>query len=220
MKRIILCFVIGLSIALGNCSVFAASFTQEQYQLAEEMFETHMNYFLSEDAVTRYGIPLTAYKVGDRGRYGYSNPTEWGYLLQSYVAMAERGLLSNEGASERIKTSLATMRALQTTPGQNHNGLFYLFYKVTEPTGPDTGMDVFPYHDDQGGTMYKVSSIDNGLLYSSLRIVEGWSEKIGDPDLGGRASEISGAMSFREFLFTSGEKTYIAHTVDAKTGQI
>ena len=64
-----------------------------QFGILEQLFEIHMNYFLSGEVVPRSGIPCTAYKVGNRARFGYSNPTEWGYAMQAWIAAAERGLV-------------------------------------------------------------------------------------------------------------------------------
>ena len=64
--------------------------TPEQYDVLDEKFRVHMNYFLSPEVISAGGLPLTAYKVGDRARFGYSNPTEWGYFIQAWIAAAGR----------------------------------------------------------------------------------------------------------------------------------
>ena len=111
-------FILGI---LLISSVLAV--TSEQYNLMDEMFDTHINYFLNSNVVTSYGLPSTAFKVGDRGRYGYSNPTEWGYLLQAYIAASERGIITQNSAMNKINKSLSTMLTLQNTAGQNYKKL-------------------------------------------------------------------------------------------------
>ncbi|MFH0837194.1 MAG: right-handed parallel beta-helix repeat-containing protein [Candidatus Aenigmatarchaeota archaeon] len=186
--------------------------TLDQYLLLNNSFKTHMNYFLSSDAITSYGLPLTAYKVGDRARYGYSNPTEWGYTLQAWVAAAEKGIITKDSAMTRINNALNTMQLLQNNATQNYQNLFYPYYKVTNPSGND----IFPYHDNN----HEIPSIDNGLLYMSLLITEGWAKENNYSTTENNAKTIKDKMNFRTFLFTSGSNTYMAHTINADTSSL
>ena len=88
----------------------------EEYAMLDEMFRVHINYFLSPEAITTFGLPLTAYKVGNRARYNWSNPTEWGYALQAWIAAAERGNIAHDDAVNKLCTALTTMQALQQNP--------------------------------------------------------------------------------------------------------
>jgi len=183
----------------------------ELYNLLNSTFNVHMNYFLSTNAVTSYGIPLTAYKPGARARFGYSNPTEWGYLLEAYIAASERGIISSSIAAQKINVSLNTMMTLQNDGTQSYRNLFYPYYKVTQTAAP--GADVFPYHDADAN----IPSIDNGLLYMSLLIIEGWAKDKNNSEIETKARTIKDKMNFSIFLFTSANKLYMAHTINAGT---
>jgi len=185
----------------------------EEYNTLNEMFHVHINYFLSSDIITAFGLPMTAYKVGNRARFGYSNPTEWGYAMEAWIAASERGVISRKDAASRLKTALTTLDSLQRDPEQNYKGLFYPYYKMTDPKGRDLPM---PYHDPNPN----IPSGDNALLYASLIIVEGWAERIGDTELSTLARTIRERMAFRIFLNSHYGKLYLAHTLDAHTGEL
>ncbi|MFA5930885.1 MAG: GLUG motif-containing protein [archaeon] len=201
-----------LLLVLFSASTFAATLSTQQYNDLSAIMNTHFDYFLSSTAVTVYGMPVGAYKVGDRSRFGYSNPTEWGYLLQAYIAAAERGKITKSAALAKITTTLNTVKALQDTAGQNYNYLFYPYYKVTASYYP--GVDVFPYHDSSPD----IPSIDNGLFYQSLVIVDGWAIDNNYSALSTLSKSIYSRMKFDGFIFTQGTNKYAAHIINANTG--
>ncbi|MBK9052050.1 MAG: hypothetical protein IPL78_14410 [Chloroflexi bacterium] len=90
--------------------------TPEQYSILNEMLEVYQP-FLNPMVITSTGLPLTAYKVGDRARFGYSNPTEWGYALQAWIAAAERGIISESEAVNRITLAFSDDASFATKPG-------------------------------------------------------------------------------------------------------
>ena len=184
-----------------------------EYQLLEELLSTHLNLFLSDDLITSSGFPLTAYKVGDRARYGWSNPTEWGYAIQSWISAAERDIISEEEAAVKISTAVTTMRALQQDPNQNYHGMFYPFYTVVDANGSDLPM---PAHDANHG----IPSGDLALLYASLTVAEGWAILVGEDDLQSQIRTVMDAMDFRMFLVEDGDDLYLAHLIDADTGKL
>lgn len=183
--------------------------TSPQYSLLEELLNTHLNYFLSNDAITSSGFPLGAYKEGNRGRYNYSNPTEWGYAMLAWITAADRGEITLVAAASKIETALDTMIALQADPAQNYQYLFYPYYYVATPGGVDLAM---PYHDAN----VWIPSIDNGFLYTSLLITQGWADINGLSIIKSKSGSISSKMNFRVFLEPSGQ--YLAHLVNASTG--
>ena len=185
----------------------------EEYAVLDEMFRVHMNYFLSPEVITTFGFPMTAYKVENRARFGYSNPTEWGYAWQAWIAAAERGIIPEGETVSRLKGALATLEALQQNPEENYRGLPYPFYKMTTPDGEDLPA---PYHDPYP----EIPSGDNALLYASLVIIEGWGRKIGDKELWEQAERIRRRMNFRMFLRQKGTCLYLAHTLNAETGRL
>jgi len=198
--------------ATAEYAVTARPFlTEQQHALLEEMLNTHLNYFLSSDAITKSGLPLGGYKEGDRGRYNYSNPTEWGYALQAWVVAAERGVIQEAAAVTKIETALNTISALQNDPTQNYQNLFYPYYYVADRSGQD--LDV-PYHDGN----FQIPSIDNGFLTTSLLIVEGWAKSRGLSELQSKAQSISSKMNFRMFFKPS--ENLIYHVINATTGQL
>ncbi len=184
--------------------------TSEQYTLLDEMLKTHLNYFLSSDAMTSSGFPLGAYREGNRGQYNYSNPTEWGYAILAWIVAADRGIISVTNASSRIEKSLDTMIRLQNDPSQSYRSLFYPYYYVTTPAGVDL---TTPYHDAN----VFIPSIDNGFLYTSLLIAQGWANVNGLSTIETKALSISKKMNFRIFL--DARKEYLKHVVDATTGK-
>lgn len=185
----------------------------QQYAVLDEMFRVHLNYFLSSAVITSFGFPMTAYKVGNRARFGYSNPTEWGYVWQAWIAAAERDLITKEEAASKLKGALSTLEALQQDPNESYRGLPYPFYKMTAPDGKDLSA---PHRDPDPN----IPSGDNALLYASLLIVEGWGRRVKDQELWELAKRIRERMSFRMFLRQSGSCLYLAHTLNANTGQL
>jgi len=182
-----------------------------QSELLEQLLEAHMNYFLSDAVVPRSGIPCTAFKVGNRARFGYSNPTEWGYTMQAWIAAAERGLVPTAWAVEHLETAVATIETLQLDPSQTFNGLPYPFYKVVDSEGRDLPV---PAREPDSN----VPSGDDALLYASLVIVQGWANVRGHPDLAQAAQDVAGRMDFRPFLHSQGGNLYLAHTLNATSG--
>lgn len=190
-----------------------AFLTSEEHALLDEMFRVHMAYFLSPTVVTGFGFPTTAYKVGERARFGYSNPTEWGYAWQAWIAAAERGLITREDAAHRLRRALRVLDEFQQEPSQAYHGFPYPFYKMTDPEGADL---LAPYRDPDPN----IPSGDNALLYASLVIVEGWARTEGDEELASLAARTRGRMNFRIFLRQEGWDLYIAHTLNAQTGTL
>lgn len=195
------------SVAVAEYSVTPHPFLNpEQHELLEEMLDTQLNYFLSSDVITKSGLPLGGYKEGDRGRFNYSNPTEWGYTFLCWIVAAERGRLSESEAVAMIEKALNTLTALQNNPAQNYQQLFYPYYYVANRNGQDLDM---PYHDAN----LQIPSIDNGFLYTSLLITEGWAKSRGLTTLQDKANSISSKMHFRMFLKSDENQLY--HTINA-----
>jgi len=187
--------------------------TPEEYTLLEEMFRVHLNYFLSPEAITSFGFPMTAYKVGNRARFGYSNPTEWGYAWQAWIAAAERGVISQAEAASKLKNALSTLETLQHNPDESYQGFPYPFYKMTTPDGKDL---VVPHRDPDPN----IPSGDNALLYASLVIIEGWGRQSKDQELYELAQRIRERMNFKIFLRQNGSCLRLAHTLNADTKEL
>jgi len=182
--------------------------------LLDEILDTSLNYFLSPRVVPVSGLPVTALKVLDRARFGYSNPTEWGYALEAWVVAAERGLITLAQAKDKIENSLKNISRLQDDPNQFKRGVFYPYYKVVDSQGKDI---LQPYHDDY----VWLPSGDCALLYGSLNIVEGWLRLNGFIDVADIAMKIRQNINLRSFYFeTAKDRSYISLLVNADTGQL
>lgn len=183
----------------------------EEQRVLDEMFRCHLNYFLSPEVITDFGFPLTAYKVGNRARFGYSNPTEWGYAWQAWIAAAERGIITKSELVNKLGKALSTLDELQQTPKESYREFPYPFYKMIDPDGEDLPA---PYHDPNPN----IPSGDNALLYASLLIVEGWSRRCSQLGLAKTAKKIRERMDFRPFLTRRGSDLFLAHTLNADSG--
>lgn len=182
-------------------------------RLLEEILDTSLNFFLNPRAVPVSGLPLTALKVSDRARFGYSNPTEWGYALEAWVIAAERGLINPDQARDKITTALNTMRMLQNNPSQFAYGLFYPYYIVVNPDGTDVPI---PYHSNN----LELPSGDCALLWTSLNVVEGWlrdKNYLGTAQL---ASNVKSRINLRATYFTQAGRPYISMSINAQTQQL
>jgi hypothetical protein len=136
--------------------------------LLRKILDVSLNYFLNPASIHPCGFPLTALKAGNRSRYGYSNPTEWGLALEAWIAAAEIGKISRNEACDRINTCLQTMADLQDDSDQFKYGLFYPYYTMVNP---DNSYNDFPFHD----AYHELPSGDCALLWGSLNIVQGWA---------------------------------------------
>jgi len=177
-----------------------------QRSLLKGILKTQLKYFISKEVITSSGLPLGAYKDGDRGRYGYSNSTEWGYSILSWIAAADVGRMGYGGSAAKIRKMLKTLKKLQNDPNENYNNLFYPFYYVTSRGGIDLAV---PTNDGRTD----IPSIDNALLYTSLLIAEGWAKINGYRDIENSAHAIREKMDFS--VFTKSYKQYVHHYVDA-----
>jgi hypothetical protein len=182
--------------------------------LLDEILDTTLKYFLSPRVVPISGLPLTALKVTDRARFGYSNPTEWGYTLQAWIIAAERGLITPNMANYKIKNMLKTILKLQNNPEQFKHGLFYPYYKVIDAQGKDI---IEPYHDGFNW----LPSGDCALLYGSLNVTEGWLLLNDYTSAVNYIRKIKQKLNFRSCYFeTSPDRAYMSLIINANTKQL
>jgi hypothetical protein len=183
--------------------------------LLEEILDTTLNYFLSPKAITQSGLPLTALKVLERPRFGYSNPAEWGYALQTWLIAAERGLLTPDQACQKMVTALTTMQHLQNDPQQFKFGVFYPFYSLIDSEGNDVLM---PTHTDNSKEDRELPSGDCALLWGSLNVAEGWLLEQGFWAAACQAQQVKAKLNFRAAYHVPNGVPRIAMTVNADTG--
>ncbi len=169
---------------------------------------------LTSSPITSCGLPVTAYKIGIRARFGYSNSTEWGYYLQAIIAAQERGLITD--ATGRINITLNTIQTIQQTEGKNYQNLFYNYYQITETYSPGNDRNLSSISVTSSSPTAAVPSVDNALLFTSLLITEGWAKSKGYTSIETKAMNIKNRMKFDIFVFDSGANKYIAF--DIKSG--
>ncbi|MEV4621627.1 glucoamylase family protein [Asanoa sp. NPDC049573] len=112
----------------------------------------------------------------------YTSPTNIGGYMWSAVVARELGFISRKEARDRIAKTLDTLGRLDH---HEASGMFYNWYD------PRDGSVVHVWPDD-GSTIYPfLSSVDNGWLAASLRVVKG-----AVPELRGKADAILSKMNF------------------------
>mmetsp|Transcript_64115 Transcript_64115/g.111829 ORF Transcript_64115/g.111829 Transcript_64115/m.111829 type:complete len:868 (+) Transcript_64115:80-2683(+) len=142
------------------------SWAEAEVGLIETVLKDSFGLFLDQKHII-HGLPASALKRGSPRDHTHSNPTEWGYAMESWIVMAETGSITKADAAEKIKLSLSTMRTLQKDPKQFVHGLFYPYYQLKDTK---TGANQFPSHTD----LEEMPCGDDALLYSSLLVVQGW----------------------------------------------
>ncbi|HWP48404.1 MAG TPA: hypothetical protein VNM22_14665 [Candidatus Limnocylindrales bacterium] len=183
--------------------------------LLREIMDTTLNYFLSPRVIHQSGLPVSAWKVTDRARFGYTNPVEWGYTLQAWIVASEIGKISEAEAVTKIDRSMDTLLTLQRDPHQFKYGLFYPYYTLVKPL-PD-GSDVeFPYRDK-----YEELPVgDCALFWSSLNVVHGWLLEKGYMAIVDKVARLKKALNFRVAYTQESGRHYLSMLVNAKTGRL
>ncbi len=184
--------------------------TTDQRAVLEDMYHSHSNYWLSKEVMADFGLPNGAYKYKHRARFGYSNPTEWGYAWQAWLGAAERHLITQAAAVNMIERGLQTFENIQLDPTQSYQGHPFPYYRITQANGDDLDK---PFFDgDQ-----RVPSGDNALLYLSITVVEGWARLRGEEQLAELAARIRARMSWDMFLIRQENLFLIAHQYSPDT---
>ncbi|BDV31527.1 glucoamylase family protein [Microbacterium terricola] len=146
----------------------------------------------SLDAMTDPDTGLAADNIeGDLSSpAAYTSPTNIGGYLWSTVTARDLGLIDRRDARDRIRTTLHTLTTLERNDA---SGMFYNWYdpatgeKLT--TWPDSGDPVEPF----------LSTVDNGWLAASLRIVAE-----AEPRLAKQARALYASMDFGAFFNPAG----------------
>ncbi|WP_433359346.1 glucoamylase family protein [Actinoplanes sp. CA-142083] len=115
----------------------------------------------------------------------YTSPTNIGGYMWSAVVARDLGLISGREATARVSKTLDTLATLKH---HEKSGMFYNWYD------PRTGAVVTVWPEDGSTVTPFLSSVDNGWLAASLRVVEGAM-----PSLRGKAGRILSAMNFGYF---------------------
>src|SRR5512138_226747 len=112
----------------------------------------------------------------------YTSPTNIGGYMWSAVVAQSLGLISSREATARVDKTLTTLSTLKK---HERSGMFYNWYD------PHTGAVLTTWPVDGSTITPFLSSVDNGWLAASLRVVEGAL-----PSLRGKADRILRAMNF------------------------
>ena len=112
----------------------------------------------------------------------YTSPTNIGGYLWSAVVARELGIISPREATRRVSQTLDTLAGLQH---HDRSGMFYNWYD------PHTGAVLTTWPEDGSAVTPFLSSVDNGWLAASLRVVAGAT-----PALRPKAQRILSAMDF------------------------
>ena len=120
----------------------------------------------------------------------YTSPTNIGGCLWSTVTARDLGIIDRREAHDRIATTLTTLTRLERN---EPSGMFYNWYDPTTGaklvTWPDSGDIVHPF----------LSTVDNGWLAASLRIV-----REAEPRLADEADALYASMDFGAFFNPAG----------------
>ena len=120
----------------------------------------------------------------------YTSPTNIGGYLWSTVTARDLGIIGKKEARSRLATTLDTLGELERNDA---SGMFYNWYSPTTGeklvTWPDSGDAVAPF----------LSTVDNGWLAASLRIV-----REAEPSLAREADELYRSMDFSSFFDPAG----------------
>lgn len=146
----------------------------------------------SLDAMTDEATGLPADNVtGDLATPAeYTSPTNIGGYLWSTVTARDLGIIGKKEARTRLATTLDTLSELERNEA---TGMFYNWYSPTTGekllTWPDSGDPVAPF----------LSTVDNGWLAASLRIV-----REAEPSLSRKADALYRSMDFGSFFDPEG----------------
>jgi hypothetical protein len=158
----------------------------------ETLFRYAEDTWASLDAMTDEDTGLPSDNItGDLSMPGaYTSPTNIGGYLWSTVTARDLGIISSDDARDRIATTLGTLETLERNDA---SGMYYNWYdpatgaKLT--AWPDSGDVVHPF----------LSTVDNGWLAASLRIV-----REAEPSLAAQADALYDSMDFGAFFNPEG----------------
>lgn len=172
------------------------SWADAEVQLLDSILKDHFGFF-NDPAVFVHGLPMDAYAKENPGRIGHdSNPTSWGYAMESWLIMAETGVLKPEEAVAKLKVSFQTLQQMQSDPEAFIHGLFYPYFTMRSRA---TNEEQFPTRTD----LKDLPCGDDALFYSSLLVVQGWLTQKQFKAEADICAEIIGRMDFSHCIRTT-----------------
>lgn len=181
------------------------SVPQEVITMTKNIMDVSLNYFLDNNVIHQSGLPPTAHSASHPYQFQYTNPTEWGYLLQAYVIAAQTGKISASEANTRITKTINTIKNIQNDPNQFKDGLFYSYYLLD---------DAIPVHDN----VLELTVGDCALLWLSLNTIKGWLINQGFQATALSTKEVMDKINIRTGFVDNGPYSFIAHSIVLETG--
>jgi hypothetical protein len=164
------------------------SWAEAEVSLLDSIMKDHFAFFNDPDEIV-HGLPMDALKKDNPRVLTDSNPCEWGYAFESWIIMAETGVLKEAEAVAKLQESFTTLATLQQDPNQFAHGLFFPYYRLRSK---ETGEKIFPQRTEY----QELPCGDDALFYASMMLVQGWLESKSFKKEAKTCSEILGRMDF------------------------
>jgi len=143
-----------------------ASWAEAEVSLLDTVMKDHFGFFNDPEVIV-HGLPMDAYKKDNPGRIINSNPTSWGYAMESWVVMSETGVLTPVEAAVKLNESLQTLSILQNDINAFDKGMYYPYFQMRNS---QTGQKIFPVRTP----LQDMPCGDDALFYASMMTVQGW----------------------------------------------
>jgi len=143
-----------------------ASWAEAEVSLLDTVLKDHFGFFNDPEVIV-HGLPMDAYKKDNPGLIVDSNPTSWGYAMESWVVMAETGVLKPEEVVAKLNETFQTLSDLQNDPNSFDKGMYYPYFTLRNR---ETGEKQYPART----TLQDMPCGDDALFYASTMTVQGW----------------------------------------------
>jgi len=164
-----------------------ASWAEAEDKLLEQVLKAHFGFY-SSNLPFSHGLALSSIHVGIEPKgMGVSNPTEWGLAMTAWIVMSEMGTISPDDAKRNITTALNTIKELQRQDRNATHGLLYPMYVLRTGT---------KYHFPKKNEKPDVPCGDLGLLYGSLKLIQGWLLDNKDENLAELTRSVAADLDF------------------------
>lgn len=167
-----------------------ASWSEAEISLLDTVLKDHFGYFNDPEVIV-HGLAMDAYRGNNPKRLPDTNPTSWGYAMESWVIMAETGFSKPEEVVEKLKVTFETLETLQNDPEAFTSGLFYPYFELRSR---ENGTKHFPSRT----WLKDIPCGDDALFYASMMMVQGWLQQNKFQTEAATAARILGRMSFKK----------------------
>lgn len=189
------------------------SWAEAEITLLQNIMKDHFGYF-NDPEVIIHGLPITAYDQKNKKRFPQSNPAEWGYAMESWIIMAETGVVKPDETVAKLRETFKTLDMMQNNPDLYARGMFYPLYFLRNS---EHGEKIFPKPMD----LRELPCGDDALLHASLMVVQGWLKQNSFHSEADTCGKIIGRMNFShcQRATSCGDKEFwaVPLTVNADT---